>query len=115
MKLLEIGIPVLKHLRGPGATDLADQIARAMDSIHSNIAEGHAKGFSADNCRYLRIAMASANEVETRLEGAIRSGRLPESAGRPVVEQARRVRALIAGFIKHVTDRAAAKSRKPSS
>jgi four helix bundle protein len=98
----EIIIPILPRVRGPGAKDLIDQIARALDSIHSNIAEGYGKGFCPDNIRYQKIALSSACEAETRLEAAIRSGRLSHPDARRGIDQLRRTRALIRGLIKWI-------------
>ena len=51
--------------------DLADQMRRASKSIPANITEGFALRESAKEFkRYLRIAMASANEMEVHIEVA---------------------------------------------
>ncbi len=51
--------------------DLADQIRRACKSVPANIAEGYARRDSVKEFkRFLRIAMASANEIEAHLETA---------------------------------------------
>jgi four helix bundle protein len=107
--------PVLRHIRGPGAADLIDQLARAADSVPANIAEGYAKGFCPDYVRYLKIALGSAGEIEARLEGAIATQRISEELARPVIVQARKVRALIRGFIRYVERRIAEQepARKP--
>jgi len=105
MVAAEIIIPILPGIRGPGARDLIDQFARAIDSIHSNIAEGYGKGFCPDNIRYLKIALSSATEAETRLEGAVRTGRLKHPDARRGIEQLRRARALIVGLVRHIEKR----------
>jgi four helix bundle protein len=49
--------------------DLADQIRRASKSVAANITEGYALRQSAKEFkRYLRQAMASANEMEAHIE-----------------------------------------------
>lgn len=53
---------------------LASQIQRALVSVPSNIAEGHARGHSNDYIRFLSIARGSAGEVGTQLEFAERLG-----------------------------------------
>ena len=101
----QIIIPILRFIRGPGAKDLIDQIARAPDSIASNIAEGYGKGYCADNIRYQRIALSSACEAETRLEAAIQSGRLTHPDALKGIDRLRRTRALIRGYIRWVEKR----------
>jgi len=101
----EIIFPALPSIRGPGAKDLIDQIARALDSIPSNIAEGYGKGFCQDNIRFQKIALSSACEAETRLEAAARSGRLVHPDVQRGMDKLRRVRALISGYIKWVQRR----------
>jgi four helix bundle protein len=46
---------------------LASQIQRAMVSIPSNIAEGHARGTSREFHHYLSITLGSTAELETQL------------------------------------------------
>lgn len=103
--MLQMLTPLLSRIHGPGAVDLVDQLARAADSVHSNIAEGHGKGLCPDQVRYLKIARSSAAEVQTRLEGAVATGRIDEASARPVIDQAKRVRALISGLIRYVERR----------
>lgn len=103
--LLKMLMAILCRIRGPGAADLIDQLARAADSVHSNIAEGYGKGLCPDQVRYLKIARCSAAEVETRLEGAIATARTDEATVRPVILQAKRVQALISGYIRYVERR----------
>ncbi len=47
---------------------LADQMTRASISVPSNIAEGSARGSTADYRRFIRIALGSLAELDTLLE-----------------------------------------------
>jgi four helix bundle protein len=46
---------------------LVSQIKRSAVSIPSNIAEGRGRGTRKDFCNFLRIALGSANELETQI------------------------------------------------
>jgi four helix bundle protein len=65
------------RLRGAGATAAADQLARAAESIPSNIAEAYGRGFGKDGGRFLRVARGSATELESHLWIAGQTGRMP--------------------------------------
>jgi four helix bundle protein len=60
---------VVKTLPGHEKYDLAAQMRRASKSVPANIAEGYARRQSTKEFRhYLRMAMASANEMEVHLK-----------------------------------------------
>jgi len=68
--------------------DLADQIRRACKSVPSNIAEGYARRDSVKEFkRFLRIAMASANEMEAHLEAARELGYLSAEEAKRFIEE----------------------------
>ncbi len=46
---------------------LSSQIQRATVAIPANIAEGYGRGHTKEYCQFLRIAYASAAELETEL------------------------------------------------
>ncbi len=59
--------------------DLVDQMRRASKSVAANITEGFGyRDRPAELKRYLRIAMASANEMEGHLEAALDLGYLTD-------------------------------------
>jgi four helix bundle protein len=61
-------------------TSKADQLLRAADAIHENIAEGC--GFNSDPqlAKYLRQARGSADELQDELETLARRGLIPQGA-----------------------------------
>ncbi|MDF1504488.1 four helix bundle protein [Roseisolibacter sp. H3M3-2] len=56
--------------------DLADQLARAATSVHTNIAEGWGRYGHRDRLRFFDIAWASLQELDSLVEEAARSGRV---------------------------------------
>ncbi len=89
-----------RRIRGSAAQAFRDQLRRAVESIPANIAEGYGRGFGADYGRFLRIASASAAEVESHLRVAVATGRIEEKAVTALIERCRRVRALIRGLYR---------------
>ncbi len=81
-------------------------MVRAAESIPANLAEGYGRGLTADGARLLRIARASAAELESHLRVAELAGRLPSGDVAPLVERSRRVRALINGLLRFAGQRA---------
>jgi len=94
-------------VRGAGAVHVVDQMLRAAESVPANIAEGYGRGLGRDFARFLRVAAASAAELESHVLVAEASGRLGADAGRPLVARSRRVRALVVGLRKSVNRRGA--------
>ena len=67
--------------------DLGSQIRRAAKSVPANIAEGYAKRSSIKEFRnYLRIAMASANEMEVHLKIAADLGYVGQEEAEPYIQ-----------------------------
>ena len=82
---------------------ITQQMRRAAVSVPSNIAEGAARGSSAEFARFLIIARASLSELETQLLIAKELGYYHDNK---VLEQIDKVFALIGGLIKKVRSKA---------
>ena len=96
---------VARRVRGLGAASVASQMLRAAESIPANIAEGYGRGLGPDGARFLRIARASAVELESHLRVAVRGQRLPEADVAPLIDRTRRVRALVNGLLRFAAQR----------
>jgi len=69
-KSIELVVEIYKLTESFPKTEiygLANQMRRAAISIPSNIAEGSARGHRQEYCQFVRIAFASATELETQL------------------------------------------------
>jgi four helix bundle protein len=88
--------------RGPDAPRASKHLNEAADAISANIAEGYGKGFTPDNLRYLRIALSSADEVESRLRSSIAAGRISAERADIPLRRVRRVQSLIMGLSRYV-------------
>ena len=82
-------------LPGTERFGLQSQARRAAVSTATNLVEGSARHSTADYCRYLEIARASACECGYLLELSVRLGYLPAS----VLETARRYAGLSAALL----------------
>jgi four helix bundle protein len=79
MKLVPRMYEVAKSMPGFEHYDLAAQVRRAAKSVPTNIAEGYARRSSVKEFKkFLRIAMASANEMEVHLNIAAELGYVPK-------------------------------------
>jgi four helix bundle protein len=76
---------------------LTSQLQRAVVSVPSNIAEGHALKQTQAYVRHLAIASGSLAELETQLEIADRLGYLASESS-PIFEQADEVGRMLAGL-----------------
>ncbi|MCX7044103.1 MAG: four helix bundle protein [Candidatus Sumerlaeota bacterium] len=81
---------------------LTNQIRRASVSVPSNIAEGHARLYTADFRHHLSIARGSLAEVETQLQLAVRLSYLNRSKGLEVWRCAQETGRLLNGLIKSI-------------
>ena len=92
----------VRHMRGVGTVEAAKQLLSATESISSNIAEGYGRGLTRDYCRFLKIAIGSAMEVETRVHNAVRSRKVPAELAQAPIKRVRRTRALTVGLLHWV-------------
>lgn len=100
--LLTMIAEIIREFRGPDSQRAAGQLLSAAESVPSNIAEGYGKGFCPDNLRFLRIALSSLDEVESRLLSAVAAGRISRERIGPALRQAQRVRSLLRGYMRYV-------------
>ena len=78
---------------------LTNQLRRAVVSIPSNIAEGHARNGESDFIRFLRIALGSLNECMTQLELARRFTYVSASEYEKIDAHSREVERILFGLI----------------
>jgi four helix bundle protein len=78
-----------------------DQLCRAVNSIHENIAEGCGLNSDKQLAKFLRQALGSANETEDELLAMKRRGFLKD-ADLSMLEEIRRICAMLAVFIRRV-------------
>ena len=77
---------------------LKQQVQRAAVSISSNIAEGFGRYKSADFKRFLTIANASAYEVRSQVQLAVRIGYLGPLEGEMIVKRCEEVSRMVIGL-----------------
>lgn len=80
---------------------LQSQIKRSAISIPSNIAEGCGRNHIKDTMQFLYIARGSAFELETQLYLSLDLNFIDEAQLNILLEKLKRIRILLAGFIKH--------------
>jgi four helix bundle protein len=78
-----------------------DQLCRAVNSIHENIAEGCGLNSDRQLAKYLRQALGSANETEDELL-AMKRRRYLKEPDLPMLDDIRRICAMLSGFIRKV-------------
>jgi len=83
---------------------LTAQMRRAAVSVASNIAEGQARGSSADFLRFLAIAAGSLAELRTQLLLAARLGYTAETHEAEIDDLAKKVTALRAAIRRKQVD-----------
>jgi four helix bundle protein len=80
---------------------LQSQIKRSAISIPSNIAEGCGRNHIKDTMQFLYIARGSAFELETQLYLSLDLNFIDEVQLNILLQKLKRIRILLAGFIKH--------------
>ena len=81
---------------------LADQIRRAAQGVHSNIAEGHGRPSDRDFSRYVVMARGSLHEVESDMAQIRAASLAPGEAVAQVEIRIRHVEQLLAGLLRHL-------------
>jgi four helix bundle protein len=84
----------------PVRAALADQIRRAGQSIHSNIAEGHRRPSDRDFARYLVMARGSLHEVESNMVLLRAESLVPAEDVIRIEVRIARVERLLAGLLR---------------
>ena len=88
MKLIAAIHALVKRFPSYEQHDLASQMRRASKSVPANIAEGYARRESVKEFRnYLRMAMASANEMEVHIKIAADLGYLERQIAQHYVSE----------------------------
>ena len=78
---------------------LYTQMRRAVNSIPSNIAEGHGRRTNRDTLQFLYIARGSTFELETQLMICQRQRLLPQDQIEPALQLCADVSRMLSGFI----------------
>jgi four helix bundle protein len=91
------------------------QMRRAAVSVPSNIAEGHGRRSRSDYVRFLDIARASPNELETQLLIAVQLRYLSDVATQPAIRLCEEVQRILRGLISSLERyNASGRTPKPS-
>jgi len=101
-----------RRLRGIGGPVIGDQIVRAALSVPANVAEGHGRGAGPDGLRFLRIARASASELESHLRVAAAAGMLEEGEAERLCGRVRAARYLISRLSLSLASRSTREPRR---
>ncbi len=87
-------------IRGAPHLSLKSQLIRSAMSIPANIVEGRAQSSELEFARYLKIAIASASELESHLIMAFDLGAIPSTDYKALMESLTEVRMMMHGLIR---------------
>jgi four helix bundle protein len=102
MSFAEIVYQITNHFPDTEKFGLVSQLRRAVVSVPSNIAEGHALRGQGNFARCLRISLGSLNEVFTQLELSVRLGFITTNTFEKLEPQAREIERILAALIRSV-------------
>ena len=89
--------------------DLRHQMRRSAVSVMANIAEGFDAGTDLSFARYLRIARASASELQSHLYVCLDEGFIPKDAFQKMYDLAANAKRRLCGFIQYLKQSSSAK------
>ena len=92
---------------------LTAQLRRAVVSIASNIAEGHARRTRPSYVHYLHVALGSQAELETQIELAVRLRFVTEGEAAPALEGGARVGRFLHGLIRALEQKPQSPAPRP--
>jgi four helix bundle protein len=96
---------VAGRIRGAKHAALRNQIIRAAMSVPANIVEGSGQQSPREFCRFLRIALNSATELEYHFLTARDLRVIRESDSLTLTSQAIEVRKMLYGLLRHLAPR----------
>jgi four helix bundle protein len=91
---------VARHVARLDRSGLASQMQRAAHSIRANIAEGCSRASNKDFAKFIKIAIASASELEDHLEFAADLELIPPNDGAFLCGQVVEVRRMLYGLLR---------------
>jgi len=95
--------------------EMRDQIRGAALSVMSNIAEGFERNRIPEFLYFLRVAKASCGEVRSELYAAFDEGYIPETALRPLLNQATEVCRILRGLERSLTAKLSTRHSAPGT
>jgi four helix bundle protein len=93
------------RIRGAKHAALRNQIIRAAMSVPANIVEGSGQQSSREFCRFLRIALNSATELEYHFLTARDLRVIRETDSLALTSQVIEVRKMLYGLVRHLNSR----------
>lgn len=106
MELTEVIYRVTKRFPREEQYGLVSQMRRCAVSIPSNIAEGKMRGYDREFRKYLRVAYASAAELETQLIISYRANFLSEIEYNEAISLLTQILKMLNRFIDQAVTRA---------